>query len=248
MMKNNFMTNAWDRSLAHQGNLFVISERFSWSPYTLNSWLISPRFRLPEISSDRGITLAYWHRPGISEEAEVKYDFLISTTDSHPNSFEIKFSEVLTTQGWTEREVDLSEYAGQDIYFAIIHRICDDNPTTLLLDTFSIVIDTVSDDDATVKPLVTGLIGNYPNPFNPYTSIRYQVSGIRPENVEINVYNVRGQKVRTLLDGSRGFEAGIHSVDWDGRDDNGNQMSSGIYFYRMTAGDFRETRRMLLLK
>jgi flagellar hook assembly protein FlgD len=51
-----------------------------------------------------------------------------------------------------------------------------------------------------------------------------------------------------LLDGSREFEAGIHSVVWDGRDDNGNQMSSGIYFYRMATRDFTETRRMVLVK
>jgi len=66
--------------------------------------------------------------------------------------------------------------------------------------------------------------------------------------VEINVYDVRGRLIRTLLDGDRKFESGIHSVIWDGRDNNGNQVSSGIYLYRMISGEFTETRRMVLMK
>jgi len=98
-----------------------------------------------------------------------------------------------------------------------------------------------------VKPVnVMHLSANYPNPFNPFTSIRYQVSGIGNQNVEINVYNVRGQRVRTLLNEHR--EPGQHSVVWNGRDDSGREVGSGIYFYRMRVGEFTQTRSMVLLK
>jgi hypothetical protein len=105
---------------------------------------------------------------------------------------------------------------------------------------------------------------NFPNPFNPSTTIRFTVgsrgvtssqgtsSGVnfvdRGENVLIDVYNVRGQRVRTLLDGSREYSAGRHEVVWNGRDDFGRGMSSGIYFYRITAGEDTAVRRMLLMK
>ena len=59
---------------------------------------------------------------------------------------------------------------------------------------------------------------------------------------------MRGQRIRVLLDGSREFGAGRHSVVWDGRDESGNQMSSGLYFYRMRAGEYQAVRRMVLMK
>jgi len=98
--------------------------------------------------------------------------------------------------------------------------------------------------DIIEKPIISHLSSNFPNPFNPFTSIRYQVSGVT--HVEINVYNVRGQRVRSLLNEQR--EPGHHTVDWDGTDTNGHPVSSGVYLYRMTVGEFNVTRRMLLIK
>jgi len=90
------------------------------------------------------------------------------------------------------------------------------------------------------------LVGNFPNPFNPSTTIRFEVRGSR--FVKIEVYNIRGQRVRTLLDGSRAFETGVHSVVWNGRDDNGRMVGSGVYLYKMTSDGFSEVKRMMLLK
>jgi len=100
------------------------------------------------------------------------------------------------------------------------------------------------DCDNPVIAYVTRLQSNFPNPFNPETTIAFSLSNVG--NVVINVYNVRGQRVRSLLDEQR--EPGHHSIVWNGRDDSGRALSSGIYLYRMTAGDFTETRRMLLMK
>jgi len=102
-----------------------------------------------------------------------------------------------------------------------------------------------TDDILNETPNLTSLLGNFPNPFNPYTSIRYQVSGIR-SHVQINIYNIRGQHIRTLVNDYH--EPGEHIVAWNGRDDNGRELSSGIYFYRMVANDFEETQKMLLMK
>ena len=109
-------------------------------------------------------------------------------------------------------------------------------------------IEVVSEGDTVVARGESGLIGNFPNPFNPETSIKYQVSGIEEQFVQIQVYNIRGQRVRTLLDGNREFGAGEHSVVWDGTDDSGRSLGSGVYFYRMQAGEDVSVRRMLLMK
>jgi hypothetical protein len=85
---------------------------------------------------------------------------------------------------------------------------------------------------------------NYPNPFNPTTTIRYDVP--EQSHVSLIIYNILGQKIRTLVNESK--EAQIHSVIWDGIDDNGRLVPSGIYFYRMNAGSVVKTKTMVLTK
>jgi len=68
----------------------------------------------------------------------------------------------------------------------------------------------------------------------------------RTSHVNITVYNIRGQRVRTLV--NEDIEAGFHTVEWNGTDDHGRIVGSGVYFYRMTAGDYNSNRRMLLMK
>ncbi len=89
-----------------------------------------------------------------------------------------------------------------------------------------------------------GLGQNYPNPFNPWTTISYQL----PERVfvSLKVYNVLGELVRTLQEGKR--PAGRHTVQWDGEDNSGRFVASGVYFYRITAGNFSKTGKMLLIR
>ena len=83
------------------------------------------------------------------------------------------------------------------------------------------------------------LLGNYPNPFNASTVIHYQL----PEagDVKLEVYNLLGSKVTTLVDSQQ--EAGYSYVIWDA-----SEVSSGVYFYKLTAGDFTEAKRMMLVK
>ena len=85
---------------------------------------------------------------------------------------------------------------------------------------------------------------NYPNPFNPETTISFDLPVA--SEIELALYNVAGQREATLAGGFR--EAGSYTLRWDGRDDTGHGLASGVYFYRLTAGERVETRTLLLLK
>ncbi len=85
---------------------------------------------------------------------------------------------------------------------------------------------------------------NFPNPFNPSTNIRLALPATA--EVRLDLYNLLGRRVRTLVDGP--LETGYHTLAWDGTDQNGGRVASGIYFYRMTTAYFTQSRKMLLLK
>jgi hypothetical protein len=105
----------------------------------------------------------------------------------------------------------------------------------------------IEDDDTKGPglPKMAALGQNYPNPFNPTTSISYSLS--EKGRVVLEIMNLRGQHVATLVDGVR--EAGSHSITWDGKNGFGHTVSSGIYFYRLrTDGGFNATKKLVLLK
>ena len=93
-------------------------------------------------------------------------------------------------------------------------------------------------------PFGFALFQNYPNPFNPVTHIAYDLPG--DSRVELSIYNLLGQKVRTLV--NRDMSGGHHVAVWDGKNEFGSPVSTGIYFYRIRAADFKESRKMILLK
>ena len=94
------------------------------------------------------------------------------------------------------------------------------------------------------NPSVSSLSQNYPNPFNPQTTIAFSLA--TKGHVSVRVYNVSGQLVRTLANETR--DSGAHTVTWDGRDQAGSPVSSGVYFYKLEAGSFAQTKKMVLLK
>ena len=95
------------------------------------------------------------------------------------------------------------------------------------------------------RPAAFALASNYPNPFNPATTIKYSLP--QAADVKLIVYNVLGQPVRTLI--AEHQSAGRYAVEWDATNDNGHSLSTGMYFYRLAAGgEFLETKKMLLLK
>jgi len=99
--------------------------------------------------------------------------------------------------------------------------------------------------DFEINPhLKTELLGNFPNPFNPETHISFALA--KQSDVEIDIFNVKGQKIKTLFDGV--LDGGEHVLLWNGKDDFGYNVGSGIYFYRMKTNDYLTIKRMVLLK
>jgi len=98
--------------------------------------------------------------------------------------------------------------------------------------------------DEVERPMITGLVGNYPNPFNPETVISFSLA--REGRVGIDIYNIKGQQVKRLVD--EVYSAGEHKVVWNGRDERGAAVSSGIYFYKMVCGDYVGVKKMVMVK
>ena len=100
------------------------------------------------------------------------------------------------------------------------------------------------DGDTDVLPERFALGQNYPNPFNPQTEISFSLAGA--DQVTLRIYNAQGQAVRTLVDGA--LSAGEYVVTWNGTDDRGRAVTSGVYFYRLQAGAVSESRKMVLVR
>jgi hypothetical protein len=143
-------------------------------------------------------------------------------------------------------------YQSELYQYVIFARYSNENVS---IPVYSNVVDykkKVTDLDNTL-PIGTMLIGNYPNPFNPETVISFQVGtwialsqAPRNEKVIIEIFNIKGQKIRTLIDDL--FAPGTYFVVWNGRDDLDREVGSGIYFYRMQTEELTETRKMVLIK
>ena len=118
--------------------------------------------------------------------------------------------------------------------------------TTLSDDIWNITLDAsdVLSVDGEVLPTVFALHQNYPNPFNPTTQIRYDL----PEdaNVNITIYDIMGRSIRSLVNSQQ--TAGYHSIQWNATNNHGEPLSAGMYIYTIQAGEFSQTRKMILLK
>ncbi len=98
--------------------------------------------------------------------------------------------------------------------------------------------------DGLLIPLITKLTGNYPNPFNPETNIAFSLK--EAGKVTLEIYNIKGEKVRTLLKGH--LDAAYHNIIWNGKDNSGKKVASGVYFYKMKTGKYVSTKKMILMK
>jgi hypothetical protein len=123
--------------------------------------------------------------------------------------------------------------------YPIVHLPYDQKRVNL-----GMVSTAVEELDASAKPNDFGLGNAYPNPFNPETTINFSLPWDAP--ITVNVYNDQGQKVRTLVEGQ--MSAGEFKVTWDGRNDSGAQLASGVYLYKIEAPNLRLTKKVTLLK
>jgi hypothetical protein len=99
-------------------------------------------------------------------------------------------------------------------------------------------------EDSIQLPFITFNLKNYPNPFNPETTISFELS--KPGNVVLNIYNLKGELVKRLINNQ--MSNGKHSIVWDGKDNNGHICSSGVYFYKIESNGRVAVKKMLLLK
>ncbi|MBN2830559.1 MAG: T9SS type A sorting domain-containing protein [Candidatus Cloacimonetes bacterium] len=105
----------------------------------------------------------------------------------------------------------------------------------------------IANDEQTIpeQPGIATLIGNYPNPFNPETTIKFSISS--NSNVDLSIYNIKGQRVRTLA--NQQYTVGEHSIVWNGDDDSGKSVGSGVYFYKLGVdGRTNLTKKCILIK
>ena len=110
--------------------------------------------------------------------------------------------------------------------------------------TVNCIMTPVANEDELAPVAVTALGGNYPNPFNPETTISYELKDAG--NVHLDVYNARGQLVRSLVNANQA--AGRYRVVFNGSDDMGNPLASGLYLYRLSSGAYHSTRKMMLME
>jgi len=138
-------------------------------------------------------------------------------------------------------------YGVNRIFFIDDVAYSTSTPQVLPTDTFGILTSVEEWEPAgSVLPKGFSLLPNHPNPFNPETVITYRIGLDRPAPVSLRIYNLLGQQVRTLSDGVQA--AGQYRAVWDGRDDAGRALSSGVYFARLQVGASGQTRKMMLVR
>ena len=148
---------------------------------------------------------------------------------------------LLDTVGIDVFDFTYEDLVNGDTYTAGISAVYDDvNESIIVEDTFEYG----GEDAGNVIVAVTELNGNYPNPFNPVTNIAYSIK--EAGKVTLQVYNVKGQLVKTLVDDVR--ETGNYTVTWNGRDNTNKSVASGVYFYKMKAQNYNNTKKMILMK
>jgi len=156
----------------------------------------------------------------------------------------------MTERDWQVVEVSMDTFALESTLSAILFS--GNLEGTFYLDDIRLVAVTpppsttaVTEDYTATLPRFITLEQNYPNPFNSSTAIRFALPS--SADVELTIFNLAGQPVATLVEGAR--DAGTYSVNWDGTDDRGNELASGVYLYRLGASKQQgETRKLLLIR
>ena len=231
----------WDFTLySHEGGGSSITE----SPtgfYEDNAEYILENRDTYNLSNRQSAYLAFWHTYILESGDIAQVD--ISTDGTSWQTAKVFFGSVNYT--WNRAVVDLGDYTGNEAV-RFRYRLTTDGSAKAdgwYLDDIMIHVDTtivVAVTDPPVSlPKEYALLQNYPNPFNPVTAIEYHLP--RPGEVRLRLYNLRGQLVRTMVDDFQ--PAGVHTVAL-----SGDRLASGVYFYRLEAGDFTRTRKMVLLK
>ena len=177
----------------------------------------------------------YW--PSRKTEHQIKIESSPSPTGPWSTIENITYHEDDFMNWQTVEGIDLSDHVGEEIYLSFF---TDTHHYYWRIDNVAVTVGT----DEIVTPQSFSLGQNYPNPFNPTTALRYDL----PEHsyVNVTVYDMLGREIRTLVNATQ--DAGYKSVIWDATNDYGKPVSAGVYLYQIQAGEFIQTRKMVLLK
>ena len=235
-------TPAMTNLAAHAGSKMLAS--FGATTAANNDWLISPKIHLGVQN-----VITFWVKSYSAQNGLERYRVGLSPSASTtPASF-----TWLTGAAYMEAPLEWTQISYQipNTYNATNVRLaikCESvNGQIFLIDDLKIrgvngYI--VANEDNVAQVNATVLLGSYPNPFTAQTSITYDMKN--DEQVTIEIYNQKGQKVKTLINSRE--KSGNHTVTWKGDDENGKPVSNGIYLYRMTSGTYSSSKKMILLK
>ncbi len=183
-----------------------------------------------------------WVAGGMNDDKAILDDFyeFNMSTETWTQLPDCPIARAYSAMAYVEDDFKIILFGGLDPYGNATNDLCiyDLSTNTWLL---------VGIDDEPSNPNTQPLLSqNYPNPFNPTTIIKFSTT-VSTENVELVIYNLKGQKVQTLVNET--IPAGEHSVFWNGKDEYGNSVSSGLYFYKLIINNKTEAvKKCLLLK
>jgi len=202
-----------------------------YTEFTLIS-LPAPQGVAFDVDNDTGEVTLSWNEPYDPVLPVMAYR-VYKRFDSGP----FEFLQETTVNTYSD---NISLHGQYKYYITVLYLNTEGTPS----DTLAFAYPYVANPEDNAPGLVTRLNSNYPNPFNPTTTISFDLA--KPGKVSLRIYNVRGQVVKTIAHGEYG--TGKHSVVWDGRDNHNTPVASGVYFYRLETNGYTQTRKMLMMK
>jgi hypothetical protein len=198
---------------------------------------VVPRIGSPAngVTIDTGSPILSWFNP-VASSSELTYDVELADNEN--------FADAAVYSDLAQLKAEASNLESGQYFWRVRSKTNSEISGYSATGNFKVKDGITSVEEEEVLPTVFGLEQNYPNPFNPTTTIKFSL----PEShfVSIKIYNMLGQEVRTLVNDQR--NQGTYNVVWNGKDNYGNQVASGTYIYRISAGDFVSTKKMVLLK
>ncbi|MCK5052372.1 MAG: T9SS type A sorting domain-containing protein [Candidatus Cloacimonetes bacterium] len=213
---------------------FQIAWVFDGDSYNINNWWVDDVMLIgPYSSPDPGYitgTVTLEGGTGDVEDVQVIAAYMTVNPDA------AGFYEIEILPGTFDVTAILDGYDPDMVAGVVVDEGATTSDVDLVLEAI------VGADDEVV--ITTKLLSNYPNPFNPVTNIAYSIN--ETGNVTIDVYNLKGQLVKSLV--NKVLETGDHIVTWNGRDNSNKSVASGVYFYKMKSSNFTATKKMILMK
>jgi len=219
----------------------------NYTPYsTIFSFTIDPGASsvVPMVGSPNGGVVINTAKPMLSwfvpapSKSELKYDVELSSSS--------EFSDTRTYENLAQLHAAVETLAPGEYYWRVRSKTGNGDISHYSETGYFKVGDNVTnlEESHGAVPAEFTLEQNYPNPFNPETIIKFSLP--KSQFISLKIYNVLGQEVKTLV--NREFQTGNHSIVWNGKDNYGNSVSAGIYFYKIDAGEFTAVKKMILMK